>query len=207
MFQARVRMPRMGSSVHESTVVEWKKSVGDRVLKGDALLSAESDKVEFEIESPAAGVITEILVDIEATVPVGEVLVILETEEEVPDEEEEAQAPTGHPSAGPEGIEMLRDGGTYVEMGQFTDAGSIDTNWHRICTKDINVLGSWAFTANDIPLAIDMLSRARDRYPWSAMQTTFPFSEAGVRAATQAAIAMRCVKATIVPDESVITSP
>ncbi len=99
MFQARVRMPRMGSSVHESTVVEWKKSVGDRVLKGDALLSAESDKVEFEIESPAAGVITEILVDTEATVPVGEVLAILETEEEVPDEE--AQAPAGPPPTGP----------------------------------------------------------------------------------------------------------
>ena len=108
----------------------------------------------------------------------------------------------GHPSAGPEGIEMLRDGGTYVEMGQFTNAGSIDTNWHRICTKDINVLGSWAFTANDIPLAIDMLSRARDRYPWSAMQTTFPFSEAGVRDATESAMAMQCVKATIVPDET-----
>jgi hypothetical protein len=32
---------------------------------------------------------------------------------------------SGHPSAGPEGIEMLRDGGTHVEMGQFTDGGSI----------------------------------------------------------------------------------
>jgi threonine dehydrogenase-like Zn-dependent dehydrogenase len=32
---------------------------------------------------------------------------------------------SGHPTAGPEGIEFLRDGGTYVEMGQFTDAGSI----------------------------------------------------------------------------------
>src|SRR5262249_24457629 len=50
---------------------------------------------------------------------------------------------SGHPSAGPEGIEMLRDGGTYVEMGQFTDAGSIATSWHRICAKDLNVLGSW----------------------------------------------------------------
>ena len=86
---------------------------------------------------------------------------------------------SGHPSAGPEGIEMLRDGGTYVEMGQFTDAGAIETNWHRICTKDINVLGSWAFTANDIPQGIAMLDRARDRYPWYDMQTLFPFSEAG----------------------------
>jgi threonine dehydrogenase-like Zn-dependent dehydrogenase len=105
----------------------------------------------------------------------------------------------GHPTAGPEGIEMLRDGGTYVEMGQFTDAGSIDTNWHRICTKDVNVLGSWAFTANDIPLGIAMLDRARDRYPWSDMQTRFPFSEEGIAAAIDSALAMRSVKSTIVP--------
>src|SRR5215204_1400272 len=36
---------------------------------------------------------------------------------------------SGHPSAGPEGIEMLRDGGTYVEMGQFTDAGTLDATF------------------------------------------------------------------------------
>ena len=106
---------------------------------------------------------------------------------------------SGHPAAGPEGIEMLRDGGTYVEMGQFTDAGSIETNWHRICAKDINLLGSWAFTANDIPLAIDMLQRARARYPWDDIQTHFPFTEEGIAAATGSVAAMRCVKATIVP--------
>ena len=108
---------------------------------------------------------------------------------------------SGHPSAGPEGIEMLRDGGTYVEMGQFTDAGAIETNWHRFCVKDVNLLGSWAFTANDIPLAIDMLDRARDRYPWSRMQTCFPFSEQGIMEAIESAMAMRSVKATIVPNE------
>lgn len=106
---------------------------------------------------------------------------------------------SGHPSAGPEGIEFLRDGGTYVEMGQFTDAGSIMTSWHRICTKDLNVLGSWAFTANDIPLGIKMLDRARDRYPWLEMQTLFAFDEAGVGAAIDAAMTMRAVKATITP--------
>ena len=109
---------------------------------------------------------------------------------------------SGHPSAGPEGIEMLRDGGTYVEMGQFTDAGAIETNWHRFCVKDVNLLGSWAFTANDIPLAIDMLDRTRDRYPWSRMQTCFPFSEQGIMEAIESAMAMRSVKATIVPNES-----
>jgi threonine dehydrogenase-like Zn-dependent dehydrogenase len=95
---------------------------------------------------------------------------------------------SGHPSAGPEGIEFLRDGGTYVEMGQFTDAGSIVTSWHRICTKDINILGSWAFTANDLPLGVRMLDKARDRYPWRSMQTLFDFSETGITEAIDAAM-------------------
>jgi threonine dehydrogenase-like Zn-dependent dehydrogenase len=106
---------------------------------------------------------------------------------------------TGHPSAGPEGIEMLRDGGTYVEMGQFTDAGPVETNWHRICTKDITIVGSWAFTANDIPKGIALLDRARDRYPWLEMQTLFPFTAGGIEAAIAGALAMRTVKSTIVP--------
>src|SRR5947209_7675858 len=106
---------------------------------------------------------------------------------------------SGHPSAGPEGIEMLRDGGTYVEMGQFTDAGSINTSWHRICTKDLNVLGSWGFTGNDLPLGVDMLYRTRKKYPWLEMQTIYPFTEDGVAQAIADAMAMKTVKSTIVP--------
>jgi threonine dehydrogenase-like Zn-dependent dehydrogenase len=111
---------------------------------------------------------------------------------------------SGHPTAGPEGIEFLRDGGTYVEMGQFTDAGSIMTSWHRFCAKDINVLGSWAFTANDLPLGVDMLYRARDKYPWRRMQTLFPFTVDGVRDAVAQAMAMKTVKSTIVPFEELL---
>ncbi len=106
---------------------------------------------------------------------------------------------SGHPSAGPEGIEFLRDGGTYVEMGQFTDAGAIETNWHRICTKDLNLLGSWAFTGNDLALGVDLLYRARTKYPWFDMQTLYPFDEDGVSRAVADAMAMRTVKSTVVP--------
>ncbi len=111
---------------------------------------------------------------------------------------------SGHPTAGPEGIEFLRDGGTYVEMGQFTDAGSIQTSWHRICTKDLNVLGSWAFTANDLPLGVEMLYRARNKYPWRSMQTLFPFTVEGVKDAVTQAMAMKTVKSTIVPFEELL---
>jgi threonine dehydrogenase-like Zn-dependent dehydrogenase len=106
---------------------------------------------------------------------------------------------SGHPSAGPEGIEMLRDGGTYVEMGQFTDAGAVTTSWHRICAKDLNILGSWGFTGNDLPLGVEMLYRRRDKYPWLDMQTLYPFSEDGIGRAVADAIAMKTVKSTIVP--------
>src|ERR1700758_5111769 len=106
---------------------------------------------------------------------------------------------SGHPTAGPEGIEMLRDGGTYVEMGQFTDAGSIETSWHRICAKDLNVLGSWGFTGNDLPLGVDMLYPTRAKYPWLEMQTLYPFSEEGIGRAVADAMAMKTVKSTIVP--------
>jgi threonine dehydrogenase-like Zn-dependent dehydrogenase len=82
---------------------------------------------------------------------------------------------SGHPSAGPEGIEFLRDGGTFVEMGQFTDAGSIMTSWHRICAKDVSVLGSWAFTANDAAFG-SRSYKARDKYP-GARCNAYPFDE------------------------------
>jgi threonine dehydrogenase-like Zn-dependent dehydrogenase len=106
---------------------------------------------------------------------------------------------SGHPSAGPEGIEFLREGGTYVEMGQFTDAGSIMTSWHRICAKDVNVLGSWGFTGKDLPLGVDMLYRTRAKYSWLDMQTLYPFSEEGIGRAVADAMAMKTVKSTIVP--------
>jgi threonine dehydrogenase-like Zn-dependent dehydrogenase len=114
---------------------------------------------------------------------------------------------SGHPSAGPEGVEFLRDGGTYVEMGQFTDAGAITTSWHRFCAKDINVLGSWGFTGNDLPLGVDMLYRTRTKYPWLDMQTLYPFSEDGIARAVADAIAMKTVKSTIVPFPELIKDP
>jgi threonine dehydrogenase-like Zn-dependent dehydrogenase len=106
---------------------------------------------------------------------------------------------TGHPQAGPEGIEFLRDSGFFIEMGQFTDAGSIETNWHRFVAKDITIMGSWAFTENDLALGVKMLHHAKDKYPWFDMQTLYPFDKTGVSAAVADAMAMRTVKSTIVP--------
>ncbi|MED5578401.1 MAG: dihydrolipoamide acetyltransferase family protein [Nitrospinota bacterium] len=80
MFEEKIQMPRMGTSVHESTILSWKKSVGDTVKKGDPILSAESDKVEFEIESTVDGVLKTIIAESDSVVPVGSILGIILTE-------------------------------------------------------------------------------------------------------------------------------
>lgn len=84
-------------------------------------------------------------------------------------------------------------------MGQFMDAGKIETSCHRIRTEGLDVLGSWAFTGNDLPPGVDMLSRARDNSPRLHMQTVYPVTEDGVSRAVADAMAMRAVKFTIVP--------
>ena len=109
----------------------------------------------------------------------------------------------GVPAVGPEGVEMLRDGGTYVEMGQFTNAGGIDSNWHRMCVKEVQILGSWAFTPDEIDQALRNLHAIQHDYDWTRMQKTFPLTEAGVAAAIASATAMECVKATIVPGDPI----
>ena len=49
-----------------------------------------------------------------------------------------------------------------------------------------------------------MLDRARDRYPWSKMQTMFPFSEEGIQNAIDSALEMRSVQSTILVNESIL---
>jgi len=69
-----VTMPQMGVSVAEGTIVEWRVEVGDRVSADQTVCDISTDKIDTEVPSPAAGVITEILVPVGETVPVGTVL-------------------------------------------------------------------------------------------------------------------------------------
>jgi pyruvate dehydrogenase E2 component (dihydrolipoamide acetyltransferase) len=69
-----VVMPQMGESIAEGTVSKWLKKVGDTVERDEPLLEISTDKVDAEIPSPAAGVLTEILVKEGDTVPVNAVV-------------------------------------------------------------------------------------------------------------------------------------
>src|SRR5215211_6686256 len=66
-----ITMPQLGESVTEGTIGNWLKQIGDRVEKYDPLVEVETDKVSTEIPSPIAGILVEILIAQDTTVPVG----------------------------------------------------------------------------------------------------------------------------------------
>jgi len=73
-------MPQMGVSVAEGTVVEWKKQVGDWVEADEVIASISTDKIDTDVEAPAAGRLQEIVVDVGETVEVGTVLALIATD-------------------------------------------------------------------------------------------------------------------------------
>jgi pyruvate dehydrogenase E2 component (dihydrolipoyllysine-residue acetyltransferase) len=96
----KVIMPQMGESIAEGTVTKWLKKVGDRVERDEPLFEISTDKVDAEIPSPAAGVLTQILVHENETVEVNTVVAELDGEGAgVQAEGPAAEAPTAALSA------------------------------------------------------------------------------------------------------------
>ena len=72
-----VTMPALGESVSEGTVTRWLKNEGDMVAVDEPLLEVSTDKVDTEIPSPVAGVLTKIVVAVDQTVAVGAELAVI----------------------------------------------------------------------------------------------------------------------------------
>ena len=70
-------MPQLGETVTEGTITRWMKGVGDAVERDEPLFEVSTDKVDSEVPSPAAGVLTEILVPEGETVEVGVRLAVI----------------------------------------------------------------------------------------------------------------------------------
>ena len=70
-------MPALGESVTEGTVTRWLKAEGDHVNVDEPLLEVSTDKVDTEIPSPVAGILTKIVVQIDQTVAVGAELAVI----------------------------------------------------------------------------------------------------------------------------------
>ena len=69
-----VVMPKMGESITEGTILEWKKNIGDTIKRDETLLEISTDKVDSEVPSPDSGTILEIFFEVNQTVEVGTVI-------------------------------------------------------------------------------------------------------------------------------------
>ncbi len=75
---------------------------------------------------------------------------------------------SGNPRAVPEGLEMVRDGGRYVVVGHYTDAGAIEVNPHTMINrKHVEIRGQWGSEFHHWRRALDVLVRRRDAIPFA----------------------------------------
>jgi pyruvate dehydrogenase E2 component (dihydrolipoamide acetyltransferase) len=81
-----VTMPKLGLTMEEGTVLNWKKKVGESVRQGEVLLIIQTDKVEYDVEAPAAGTVLKLLANEGDVIPTGQVIAFVGKEgEEVGD--------------------------------------------------------------------------------------------------------------------------
>jgi threonine dehydrogenase-like Zn-dependent dehydrogenase len=104
----------------------------------------------------------------------------------------------GHPEAVNEGIHMCRDGGKFLVLGQYADAGNISFNPHLITRKQLQVVGSWGFEARHVDRALSLLETTH----WTdlfAGEITHRFPLAAANDALDAVRNWRSGKAVLLP--------
>jgi len=89
---ADVTLPQLGETVTEGTITQWFKAVGDSIAADEPLFEVSTDKVDTEVPSPVAGVLTEIRVPEGETVDVGTVIAVVGDAEGAPADAEEPAA-------------------------------------------------------------------------------------------------------------------
>lgn len=81
-MEFEIKVPQAGFSITEGTIVQWHKSIGQRVQEGETVVSIETDKVVVEIPAQCTGVLIEIKHEVGETVPIGSVLGVIRGERE-----------------------------------------------------------------------------------------------------------------------------
>jgi L-iditol 2-dehydrogenase len=110
---------------------------------------------------------------------------------------------TGNPAAVPEGLRLLRDGGTYVVAGHYTDVGSTTLNFHTdVNRKHVQIRGQWGTEFSHVARALALFARHRDRLPFAdVIGARYGLHDAGRALADVEAL--RVTKAVIAPNGEV----
>ena len=121
-----IKVPALAESVADATLLDWQKQVGDFVKRGDNLIDLETDKVTLEVAAQNDGIVKELLRKTGEIVVPGDVLAIIDTDAEVPeqkaaieilDDETPGQVTQVKPShaSGPAARKLIKEQGLDVE--------------------------------------------------------------------------------------------
>ena len=80
MSSYEFKMPKLGESITEATIISWFKNVGDTIEEDEMFLEVATDKVDSEVPSTVSGVIEEILFEANAVIKIGDVIAIIKTD-------------------------------------------------------------------------------------------------------------------------------
>ncbi|MAT58639.1 MAG: 2-oxoglutarate dehydrogenase, E2 component, dihydrolipoamide succinyltransferase [Ignavibacteriae bacterium] len=130
-MKVNVVMPKMGESINEGTLIKWHKKKGEEVKKDEIIFEISTDKVDTEIPSPEAGILSEIKVFENETVEVDTVVAVIETDADASVEEtkqvevKKSEEPKSTTQVGGELIDI-----PMPKMGESVMEGTI-IKWHK----------------------------------------------------------------------------
>jgi len=89
MARYELKLPKMGEGVIEATITAWTKNIGDTIEEDETVLEVATDKVDSEVPSEVSGTLVERFFEVDDVVKIGEVLAIIETDQEIEQDEDE----------------------------------------------------------------------------------------------------------------------
>ncbi|WP_108868817.1 dihydrolipoamide acetyltransferase family protein [Aquimarina aquimarini] len=105
MATVELKMPKMGESISEATILNWLKNVGDTVEEDETILEVATDKVDSEVPSPCNGVIAEIRYQPNEVVEIGQVIAIINAGASAVSSDQKQQETKSEPVEGSSKIE------------------------------------------------------------------------------------------------------
>ena len=131
-------MPKMGESITEGTIIEWRKKIGDTVEKDEIFLEIGTDKVDSEIPSPAAGILVEILAKPNDVIDVGKVIARINTEADA----QSTDTITDNSDAIAESTETKEAPKADIKKPSITPKKKIDNSSHSFFTPVVMKIAS-----------------------------------------------------------------
>ena len=121
-----VAMPKMGISVSEGTILEWRKQPGDWIEADETIADVTTDKVDVEIPAPASGRLARIISERGDTVPVGEPIAEIDAEAKPGEAHPEESAPAAEAEPRPAETSTDRSGFYSPVVRRIADKHGVD---------------------------------------------------------------------------------